>query len=149
MAVFTSGSSADTEALGEALARALPGGALILFTGGLGVGKTTFCRGLARGLGCTDAVSSPTFSIVNVYRGPRPLAHFDLYRVHGEEDLLAAGFYDYLDAGATVAAEWSENAAALLAGETAVRVSIEDTGGQTRRITVDVPPELAIGGRFA
>lgn len=135
--VFETSSPAQTEAVGEKLARAVPGGALILFRGGLGAGKTTFCRGLARGLGCTDAVSSPTFAIVNVYRGPRTFAHFDLYRTHTEEDLLAAGFYDYLDAGAVVAAEWSENAGALLEKEKAVRVFIETLGENERRITIE------------
>ncbi len=138
-------SPAETEALGERLARALSGGALILFTGGLGAGKTTFCRGLARGLGCTDEASSPTFAIVNVYRGPRLFAHFDLYRAHTEEDLLAAGFYDYLDAGAVVAAEWSENAAALLRDETAVRVDITPLGDTSRRVTIDMPASMRGG----
>ena len=135
--VYETSSPVETEAGGERLARAIPGGALILFRGGLGAGKTTFCRGLARGLGCTDAVSSPTFAIVNVYRGPRTFAHFDLYRAHSEEDLLAAGFYDYLDAGAVVAAEWSENAEALLKKETAIRVAIEPLGETARRITIE------------
>lgn len=135
--VVETDSPAGTEALGEQLARSLTGGALILLRGGLGAGKTTFCRGLARGLGCTDEVSSPTFAIVNVYRGPRTFAHFDLYRAHSENDLLTAGFYDYLDSGAVVAAEWSENAEALLADENAVRVTMEPLGGTRRRITIE------------
>ena len=104
----------ETVAAGREFAKTLPRGALIAFTGGLGAGKTAFCQGLAEGLGCTDPVSSPTFAIVNYYRGPRPLAHFDLYRIHTENDLAAAGFYDYLDMGAVVACEWSENCADLL-----------------------------------
>ena len=99
----------ETVALGRRLAAELAPGSLIAFTGGLGAGKTAFCQGIAEGLGCTDPVSSPTFAIVNYYRGPRPFAHFDLYRIHTEVDLSAAGFYDYLDMGAVVAAEWSEN----------------------------------------
>ena len=104
----------ETVALGRRLAAELTPGSLIAFTGGLGAGKTAFCQGIAEGLGCTDPVSSPTFAIVNYYRGPRPFAHFDLYRIHTEPDLSAAGFYDYLDMGAVVAAEWSENCADLL-----------------------------------
>ena len=100
----------ETVALGRRLAAELAPGSLIAFTGGLGAGKTAFCQGIAEGLGCTDPVSSPTFAIVNYYRGPRPFAHFDLYRIHTEADLSAAGFYDYLDMGAVVAAEWSETA---------------------------------------
>ena len=111
--------------------------ALIAFTGGLGAGKTAFCEGIARGLGCTDPVSSPTFAIVNYYRGPRPLAHFDLYRISTENDLCAAGFYDYLDQGAIVAAEWSENFADLLALEQPIHVNIERVDENTRKITIE------------
>ena len=84
----------ETVTLGRCLAAKLAPGSLIAFTGGLGAGKTAFCQGIAEGLGCTDPVSSPTFAIVNYYRGPRPFAHFDLYRIHTEVDLSAAGFYD-------------------------------------------------------
>lgn len=137
MTVFTTNSKEETAALGARLAAVLAPGSLVLFTGGLGAGKTAFCEGLARGLGCTDPVSSPTFAIVNYYRGPRPLAHFDLYRVSTREDLETSGFYDYLDEGAVVAAEWSENVAALLADEPAVRVDIAKLPGDTRRITIE------------
>ena len=137
MAEYITHSPEETAALGRRMAAAVPGGALIAFTGGLGAGKTAFCRGLAEGLGCTDPVSSPTFAIVNYYRGPRPMAHFDLYRIHTEADLAAAGFYDYLDAGAVVAAEWSENCAPLLEQEQPIRVDIQTVDGQTRRITIE------------
>ena len=84
MQEFTTHSREETVAVGRDFAKTLPSGALIAFTGGLGAGKTAFCQGLAEGLGCTDPVSSPTFAIVNYYRGPRPFAHFDLYRIHTE-----------------------------------------------------------------
>lgn len=137
MAEFITRSPEETAALGRHLADVLPDGAIIAFTGGLGAGKTAFCRGLAEGLGCTDPVSSPTFAIVNYYRGPRPMAHFDLYRIHTENDLAAAGFYDYLDQGAIVAAEWSENLAPLLDQENPVRVDIQPLDPTTRRITIE------------
>lgn len=137
MAEFITRSPEETVALGRRLAGILPDGAIIAFTGGLGAGKTAFCRGLAEGLGCTDPVSSPTFAIVNYYRGPRPMAHFDLYRIHTENDLAAAGFYDYLDQGAIVAAEWSENLAPLLDQENPVRVDIQPLDATTRRITIE------------
>ena len=123
--------------LAARLAQMLAPGTLVLFSGGLGAGKTAFCEGLARGLGCTDEVSSPTFSIVNVYRGRQPLAHFDLYRIHTKEDLMTAGFYDYLDEGMVVAAEWSENFTQLFEDEDAVRVHMEYLGDNERRITVE------------
>ena len=137
MAEFITRSPEETAALGRRMAAALPDGAVIAFTGGLGAGKTAFCCGLAEGLGCTDPVTSPTFAIVNYYRGPRPMAHFDLYRIHTENDLAAAGFYDYLDQGAIVAAEWSENLAPLLDQEHPIRVDIQTLDPTTRRITIE------------
>ena len=137
MGVHLSHCKEDTEALGARLAQELRGGGLVAFTGGLGAGKTAFCQGLAEGLGCTDPVSSPTFAIVNYYRGPRPFAHFDLYRIHTEVDLSAAGFYDYLDMGAVVAAEWSENCADLLALENPIKIHIERVDETTRKITIE------------
>lgn len=137
MAEYITRSRGETVALGRALAKELGPGSLVAFSGGLGVGKTAFCEGLAAGLGCTDPVSSPTFAIVNYYRGPQPLAHFDLYRISTENDLCAAGFYDYLDAGAVVAAEWSENFAPLLEEENPVHVAIERVDETTRRITIE------------
>ena len=137
MQEFVTHSREETVAVGRELAKTLPAGTLIAFTGGLGAGKTAFCQGLAEGLGCTDPVSSPTFAIVNYYRGPRPLAHFDLYRISTENDLCAAGFYDYLDEGAVVAAEWSENFADLLALENPIRVDIQRVDENTRRITIE------------
>ncbi len=139
MQEYITHSRQETVDLGRRLAAGCAPGTLIAFTGGLGAGKTAFCQGLAEGLGCTDTVSSPTFAIVNYYRGPRPLAHFDLYRIHTEADLAAAGFYDYLDMGAVVAAEWSENCAELIEAERPVRVHIERLDENTRRITIDTP----------
>ena len=137
MSEYITHSRTETVALGKRMAAVLAPGALIAFTGGLGAGKTAFTEGLAEGLGCTDPVSSPTFAIVNYYRGPRPLAHFDLYRISTENDLCAAGFYDYLDQGAVVAAEWSENFADLLALENPIRVNIERLDDTTRKITIE------------
>ena len=136
MEEYSTHSRGETVALGRSLAARLYPGALITFTGGLGAGKTALCQGIAEGLGCTDPVSSPTFAIVNYYRGPQPFAHFDLYRIHTEGDLAAAGFYDYLDLGAVVAVEWSENCAELLARESPIVIDIQRPGENDRRITV-------------
>ena len=137
MAEFITASRAETVALGRRLAAVLEPGCVVAYTGGLGAGKTAFTEGLAAGLGCTDPVSSPTFAIVNYYRGRQPLAHFDLYRISTQNDLEAAGFYDYLDQGAIVAAEWSENFADLLALEQPIRVDIQRVDEDTRRITIE------------
>ena len=101
-----SASAAQTEALGERLAHQLNGCEVIALYGGLGVGKTAFVRGLARGLGIMEGVSSPTFALVNEYHGKVPLYHFDMYRITGEDDLFSIGFYDY--SNAVLAIEWSE-----------------------------------------
>lgn len=137
MAEYITHSREQTAALGKKLAAGLEPGSLVVFEGGLGVGKTAFCEGMAEGLGCTDPVSSPTFAIVNYYRGRRPMAHFDLYRISTENDLCAAGFYDYLDAGAVVAVEWSENFSSLLRQENPICVKIERVDDTTRRITIE------------
>ena len=110
MSEYITHSRAETVALGARMAAVLTPGSLVAFTGGLGAGKTAFTEGLAEGLGCTDPVSSPTFAIVNYYRGPKPLAHFDLYRISTETDLCAAGFYDYLDQHWKTPSGWTSNA---------------------------------------
>lgn len=137
MAVFITDTRAETVALGQRLAAVLAPGSLVCFWGGLGAGKTAFTEGLAAGLGCIDPTSSPTFSIVNYYRGPQPLAHFDLYRIQSEEDLAAAGLYDYLDEGAIVATEWSENFADLLLLENPIQIRIETLSETQRRIAIE------------
>lgn len=136
MASYTTNTPEETAALAEKLGKSLGGGRVLAFTGGLGSGKTTFCTGLARGLGCLDPVSSPTFAIANYYRGSLPLAHFDAYRISRAEDLETAGFYDYLEQGAVVAVEWSENLPGLLPpGAATVDIAIAPDGG--RVITIE------------
>ena len=101
----------DTEDIGARLAEQLGPGAVVAFTGDLGAGKTAFTRGLARGLGVADRVTSPTFTIVNEYEGGRlPLFHFDLYRMDSPEELFDIGWEDYLARGGVCAVEWSEHA---------------------------------------
>ena len=105
---FTTHSAAETEALGERLAARLTGGEVIAYTGDLGAGKTAFTRGLARGLGIEDPITSPTYTIVNEYPGKIPLFHFDMYRLGSSEDLFDIGWEDYLTRGGVIAVEWSE-----------------------------------------
>lgn len=117
-------STAETEAFAERFAKRLEKRAVIAFFGGLGMGKTAFTRGLAKGLGITQAVTSPTFALVNEYRGEKTLCHFDMYRVESWEDLYSTGFFDYYEAGYILAAEWSENIENALP-ENTIRVTIE------------------------
>ena len=107
-------SAAETEALGASMGARLKAGTVVAFTGDLGAGKTAFVRGLARGLGIADRVTSPTFTIVNEYEGPTPLFHFDMYRLSGSEDLFDIGWEDYLSRGGVCAVEWSEQVADAL-----------------------------------
>ena len=102
-------SEQETEQLGEQVARKLPRGTVIAYTGELGMGKTAFTRGLARGLGCRGRVTSPTFTIVNEYEGGTlPLFHFDMYRLRDADDLFDIGWEDFLRRGGVCAVEWSE-----------------------------------------
>ena len=139
---YTTHSPAETEALGAALGRVLSPGTVIAYRGDLGAGKTAFTRGLARGLGYADPVTSPTYTIVNEYLGGRlPLFHFDMYRLRSSEDLWDIGWEDYLDRGGVCAVEWSENVEDAL--EDALTVTIEKLGEDSRRITVEGREPLA------
>ncbi len=130
---YLSNSEAETEALGEALAGRLTAGDVIAFSGDLGAGKTAFTRGLARGLGVTERVTSPTFTIVNEYLGGRlPLFHFDLYRLGSAEELFDIGWEDYLDRGGVCAVEWSENGEGVL--EDPIRVDIRRGAADDQRV---------------
>ena len=115
---YISHSEAETEAFGERLAAALSPGAVVAYRGGLGMGKTAFTRGLARGLGCRGRVTSPTFTIVNEYEGDIPLFHFDLYRLGSSDELFDIGWEDYLARGGVCAVEWSERAEDAFDGST-------------------------------
>ncbi|WRS26600.1 tRNA (adenosine(37)-N6)-threonylcarbamoyltransferase complex ATPase subunit type 1 TsaE [Oscillospiraceae bacterium MB08-C2-2] len=137
MKEYTTYSEAETRALGEKLAGLLRPGDVVAYRGGLGAGKTAFTRGLAKGLGLPDEVSSPTFALVHEYRGTGPtLYHFDLYRITGFEDLESTGYFDYLEAGGILAVEWSENALEALPPET-ITIDIQRVDDTTRRITVE------------
>ena len=126
---------AETEAAGERFAKTLPDGAVVALYGDLGAGKTAFVRGMARGLGLTARVSSPTFTIVNEYLGSRELFHFDMYRLGSADELFDIGWEDYLNRGGVCAVEWSERVAEAFEGDE-IPVRIEKTGDTERRITI-------------
>lgn len=133
---FITNSPEETEQIGERLAKKLTPGTVLAYRGDLGAGKTAFTRGLARGLGYREPVTSPTYTIVNEYLGGRlPLFHFDMYRLQGDDDLWDIGWEDYLDRGGVCAVEWSENVPEAMAG--ALTVNIEKLGDTTRRITIE------------
>ena len=131
---ITTTSPVETEAAGAALAAELKPGSVIAFTGDLGAGKTAFTRGLARGLGVEERVTSPTFTIVNEYEGGRlPLFHFDMYRLGSSDELFDIGWEDYLARGGVCAVEWSETIADALE-EDAIRVDIRRGEHDDQRI---------------
>lgn len=105
---YLSHSPEETEHIGEMLGRRLRPGTVVAYRGGLGMGKTAFTRGLARGLGCAGRVTSPTFTIVNEYDGATPLFHFDMYRLGSSDELFDIGWEDYLTRSGVCAVEWSE-----------------------------------------
>lgn len=109
MQKFVTKSPSETEALGEKIATVLKPGDVIALCGGMGAGKTALTRGIARGLGVSEGVSSPTFALVHEYRGRLPIYHFDMYRVETWDDLYSTGFFDYLESGGVLIVEWSEN----------------------------------------
>ena len=123
MTTVVTNSAQETEQLGERLAKQLNGAETVALFGGLGMGKTAFTRGLCRGLGTGEVVSSPTFALVNEYTGRCPVYHFDMYRVTTWDDLYSTGFFDYEGNGVLVI-EWSENIEGALPGD-AIRVTIE------------------------
>ena len=132
----------ETEKIGAALAQKLNAGTVIAYRGDLGAGKTAFTRGLARGLGYRESVTSPTYTIVNEYLGGRlPLFHFDMYRLGSADDLWDIGWEDYLDRGGICAVEWSENVQEAMEG--AISVSIAKLDENTRRITIEGGDTLA------
>ena len=142
---FITNAPEETEALGERLGKILTPGTILAYRGDLGAGKTAFTRGLARGLGCTQQVTSPTYTIVNEYLGGRlPLFHFDMYRLRSSDDLFDIGWDDYLDRCGVCAVEWSENVADAM--EDPVTVTIEKMDENSRRITVERSEQNALTG---
>ena len=140
--IYTTRSAAETEQLGARLAALLRPGDVIAFRGGLGAGKTAFTRGLARGLGIEESVTSPTYTLVNEYpQGRLPLFHFDMYRLRDAEELFDLGWEDYLDRGGVCAVEWSENVWAALENPLVVAIDRDPADESLRHISIT-------GGRY-
>ena len=134
---FKTNSAQETIALGEKIGKLLRGGDIIAYSGGLGAGKTTITRGISVGMGLGDEVTSPTFALVNEYRGDRlSLIHFDMYRINSADDLETTGFFDYMDEDSVLAVEWSENIDDELP-ENAIRIDIQRVDDESRIITLN------------
>lgn len=131
--IFKSCCAESTEEIGKTVGRLLKGKEIIALYGGLGMGKTTFVRGLCAGMGISADVSSPTFAIVHEYRSnDKILYHFDMYRVTSWEDLYSTGFFDYMDNGVIIT-EWSENIGNVIP-DNAIRIKFSLGDTETERI---------------
>ncbi|MGI6027847.1 MAG: tRNA (adenosine(37)-N6)-threonylcarbamoyltransferase complex ATPase subunit type 1 TsaE [Candidatus Heteroscillospira sp.] len=129
-------SELETEQAGASLGSRVPNGTVIAMYGDLGAGKTAFVRGMARGMGITARVNSPTFTIVNEYAGDRELFHFDMYRLGSSDELFDIGWEDYLAREGVCVVEWSENVSDAFDG-TEIKVSIAKLSDTARKITIE------------
>ena len=128
----------ETEGIGRKIAAKLLPGDIIAYYGDLGAGKTAFTRGLAAGLGVTEQVTSPTYTIVNEYlSGRMPLFHFDMYRLDSADDLFDIGWEDYLARGGVCAVEWSENVEEALSGAIRITIHKDPADENVRTITIE------------
>jgi len=144
---FITKSPEETEKIGENLAIRLCPGDVIAYQGDLGAGKTAFTRGLARGLGIREAVTSPTYTIVNEYlSGRMPLFHFDMYRLRSADDLFDIGWDDYLERGGVCAVEWSENVEEAMEDPIRVTILRSENGMDCREITIEGGERFADSG---
>ena len=135
---ITTHSADETQALGQRLAKRLLPGDVIAYFGDLGAGKTALTRGIAQGLGVTDLVTSPTYTIVNEYlTGRIPLFHFDMYRLGSSDELFDIGWEDYLARGGVGAVEWSENVEDALRDAIHITIEKDPLEPDTRRITIE------------
>lgn len=134
MSIYKTYSPKETENFAFKLAEKIPYGKVIAMFGDLGAGKTAFTRGFTKGMGIGCDVSSPTFALVNEYRSAdKTLYHFDMYRISGWDDLYSTGYFDYLDEGASLIIEWSENIEAVLPDD-CIRITIRKTDDENERI---------------
>lgn len=135
---ITTHSADETQALGQRLAKRLLPGDVIAYFGDLGAGKTALTRGIAQGLGVTDLVTSPTYTIVNEYlTGRIPLFHFDMYRLGSSDELFDIGWEDYLARGGVCAVEWSENVEDALRDAIHITIEKDPLEPDSRRITIE------------
>lgn len=130
-------SAEETIELGKRIGGRLKAGDVIAYKGDLGAGKTTLTRGISIGMGLGDEVTSPTFALVNEYRGSKlSLCHFDMYRITSAEDLATTGFYDYLEDGNVLTIEWSENIIDEIP-DNAIIISIQRIDDEVRKIIIN------------
>jgi tRNA threonylcarbamoyladenosine biosynthesis protein TsaE len=140
---FTAHSEADTERLGQALAAALPGGIVVALIGTLGAGKTRLVQAFAAAHGVPrDAATSPTFVLVNEYRGRLPIYHIDAYRLRDEDEFIELGPEEYFESAGVTFIEWADRVADCLPAER-LEIQCEATGENSRRFTLHATHNLS------
>lgn len=132
---YVTRSPEETFGLGKQLGQKLKDGDIVALCGDLGAGKTMFAKGIAAGLGITEEVTSPTFTLLKEYEGRLKLYHFDLYRIEEEEELKETGFYDYLGGEGVCVIEWADKVAL----PPCLRVAFEGSGADERAVTMEDP----------
>lgn len=143
--IYNSNSPNDTEMIAKALAKKLKPSDVICLRGDLGVGKTAFVQGLVKGLGVTEPISSPTFTIVNCYTGGKmPIYHFDVYRIEDSDEMYEIGFDEYVYGDGVTVIEWPDNIADILP-DNAYNITIEkdyEKGENFRRIEINTELDI-------
>lgn len=139
VAEVISKSPEETQRVGSELAGMLPIPGVVLLRGALGTGKTTLTRGIAEGLGVDDpsSVNSPSFTLINIYKGVCPIFHVDLYRLEGERDLYSIGLDDFIGKEGITVVEWSERLS--FPASQAIEVELEDAGDDLRVLRISSP----------
>ncbi len=131
---FISNSENDTKNIAETIAEKLKPNDFIALFGGMGMGKTTFTRHLAKALGYDGEVSSPTFAIINEYNGGKlPIYHFDMYRIETFDDLYSTNYFEYCEMGGICICEWSENIENVLPDDY-IKITISKGENENSRI---------------
>ncbi len=133
---ITTKSVEETQAFAEKLGKISSKGSVYALSGGLGAGKTVIAKGIAQGLGIVDEITSPTFTLLEIYDGPVPFYHFDLYRIEDDREYDQLNFEEYWEGAGVSVIEWSERAANRLP-ETAIHISIEYLSENERKITIE------------
>ena len=135
---ITTNSEEETFAAAEELGRKVKKGDVIALYGELGTGKTIFVKGIARGLGIDEVITSPTFTLLEIYPGSLPLYHFDLYRIESEREFEKLGFEEYWDGEGVSVIEWADRAQSLLP-ENSITIKIKYLNSTQRKITIEYP----------
>jgi tRNA threonylcarbamoyladenosine biosynthesis protein TsaE len=142
MLKFNTKSVEETSKIGEQLGKLLNKGNIVCLSGDLGAGKTAFSKGIAKGLGVEDYVTSPTYTIINEYEGRLPLYHFDVYRLNNVEEMYELGYEEYFFGDGVVVLEWADVVRDIIPGERLWITILNTKGDNSREIIVEPTGEV-------